>query len=107
MKVVKDGRAGRYFAAEFSGLASSRGGYAETEPVHTVVADRDATHREWFAGERRGAEETFRRAAADDHAPPAGVERRRRERRQRQVDVLLDTRITPGRRRHPWVDEEA
>jgi hypothetical protein len=105
VKVVKDGRPGRYFAGEFSGLASLRGGYAGTEPVHTIVADRDAMPRDWFADERRAAAETFGRTASDDNALPAGVERRRCERRQRQVDVLLDTRITP--RRRAQVDEEA
>jgi hypothetical protein len=77
-----------------------------TEPVHTIVADRDATSHGQFVGERRGEGRAFRRPPPD-HALPPNDERRQCDRRQRKVDVLLDTRVTPGRRRRPSVDEEA
>jgi hypothetical protein len=104
VKVGKNSSAG--FASGLSGTASSRGAYMETEPVHTIVADRDAMPHGQFAAERRGAGGNFRRQTFD-HAPPAGMERRKYERRQRQIDVLLDTRVSPGRRQQASVDEEA
>jgi hypothetical protein len=98
MKIVKDSIAGRRFVPGFPGLAPSRGGEAETEPVHMIVADREA--------ERDENRRNFRRRTPG-YVPPAGMERRQCDRRQRQVDVLLDTRVTPGRRRRQSVDEEA
>ncbi|MDR1936292.1 MAG: hypothetical protein LBS49_12060 [Candidatus Accumulibacter sp.] len=50
MKVTQDNGASRYFATGLPGTLSSRSGYAETEPVHTIVADRDAeAHGDWAA----------------------------------------------------------
>jgi hypothetical protein len=109
MKIAKDNIAGRHFASGFPDLAPSRGRYAETEPVHALVADREAMPHGQFAAARNGSRENsggaFRRTLG--HAPPTGVERRQCDRRRRQVDVLLDTRVMPSRRRRQSVDEEA
>jgi hypothetical protein len=106
MKIAKDSIAGRRFVPGFPGLALSRSGYAETEPVHTIVADREAERDEMRENSGENNRRNFRRRAPG-HAPPAGMERRQSDRRQRQVDVLLDTRVTPGRRQRQSVDEEA
>jgi hypothetical protein len=106
MKVTKNSSAGQYSASGLSGPALSRGAYAETEPVHTIVADRDAMPHGPFTAERNGAGENFRRRTLD-YAPPVDRERRRYDRRQRHVDVLLDTRVMPSRRQRQSVDEKA
>jgi hypothetical protein len=105
VRIIKDDMAGRYFAPGFSGPVPSRDAYAETEPVHTIVADRDAMPHGRFAAERNGTGESFRRRSLG-HGPPGGVECRKYDRRQRQVEVLLDTRATPSRRQCQSVDEK-
>jgi hypothetical protein len=98
VKVTKDNIAGRYFTAGLSGAPTSR---KEPEPVHTIVADRDAAaHEHAVAGQDS-------RRARPDYAPPIDGERRKHERRQRQRKVLLDTRVMPSRRQLQSIDQEA
>jgi hypothetical protein len=101
VKITKDNIASRYLAARFTGSPSSRNEYIEPEPVHTIIADRNAMAREHATGKQES------RQAAPACAPRGDGERRKRERRQRQRDVLLDTRATPSRRQNQSIDEEA
>jgi hypothetical protein len=76
----------------------------ETEPVHAIVADREA-RGQLMAGQYRTKGKFGQRTLA--YIVSMDEERRQRERRQRQCEVLLDTRVTPSRRRQRQaVDEE-
>ena len=96
MKITKD-TPRRFFASGLPASLSSRGEDTGTEPVHTIVGDRDAAARAL-------PEEASRQRAAGQAVPPAGEERRKHDRRQRQVDVVLDTRVTPSRRQRASID---
>ena len=102
MKITKD-TPHRFFASGLPASLSSRGEDPGTEPVHTVVADRDAATRQRAAAQNREDEDSRKRASL----PPTGEERRKHDRRKRQVDVVLDTRVTPSRRQYPSIDVKA
>ena len=124
MKITKD-TARRDTTAEIHTPLVSRSENAGTEPVHTIVADRDTQplesppfgqvlERAQHADRGAQTSDPFREIGSSENQtpgkvdesngtsptplPPWGEERRKGDRRQRQVDVLLDTRITYGRR---------
>jgi hypothetical protein len=105
VKISKDSITSRYFAAGFSDPLLSRNDFIETEPVHTIVADRDAMPRGHWTSERKRREEKALPPAPAE-PPPVDEERRRHDRRQRQIEVLLDTRVAANRRHCPSVNEE-
>jgi hypothetical protein len=97
---VTGNAANRVFASGHSGV-SPRSVETEIEPVYTTLADG-----EYPAVPQDRAEEAFDRRKLG-LGPPDGRERRRQERRQRQVRVLLDTRVAQSRRQNPSIDESA
>ena len=124
MKITKD-TARQVPTADINTPLVSRNENASTEPVHTIVADRDTQplelppfgqmlERAQHADRGAQTSDPFRaigssenqtpgkvdesNGASPNPLPPWGEERRKGDRRQRQVDVLLDTRITYGRR---------
>jgi hypothetical protein len=99
MKVTKDA-ASRFFVSGYSSALSPRNSEAEIEPVHTATADGEPSAMPW----NRAEETSGRRKLSLD--PPGGQEGRKQERRQRQVRVLLDTRVAQGRRDQS-IDENA
>jgi hypothetical protein len=105
VKITKNNTAAsRYSPTGFPGLLSSRYEYKETEPVHTIVADREA--RGQFAAGQYRTEGKFARWTPA-YVLSTDEERRQCERRQHRSDVLLDTRVTPSRRRQGQsIDEE-
>jgi hypothetical protein len=105
VKIAKVSLTSRYFAAGYSDPLSSRSDFIETEPVHTIVADRDAMSRGHWTSERKRREEKALPPAPAE--PPVDEERRHHDRRQRQIEVLLDTRVAANRRHCPSVNEEA
>ena len=105
MKITKD-TPHRFFASGLPASLSSRGEDPGTEPVHTVVADRDAATRGRAAAQHQ-EDEASRKRASGHALPPTGEERRKNDRRKRQVDVVLDTRVTPSRRQYPSIDVKA
>ncbi|MDR1708361.1 MAG: hypothetical protein LBS70_01410 [Candidatus Accumulibacter sp.] len=111
MKITKESIASRYQAFGPMGGASYRVEAVETEPVHTVVADRETPDYERLPGgqeqkpARPGAPSPW--AAVETASAPVGEERRKGDRRKRQVPVLLDTRVTPSRRQRLVIDERA
>jgi hypothetical protein len=90
VKVTKD-LASRFFASGYSNPFSARGMETEVEPVHTAIADSEAPATRQDLGEKApGRRKTHL-------GPPEGQERRKQDRRQRQVRVLLDTRVAQSR----------
>ncbi|MDR2452235.1 MAG: hypothetical protein LBE85_10845 [Candidatus Accumulibacter sp.] len=98
MKVTKDA-ASRFFVSGYSGALSLRNPETEVEPVHTATADGEPSTA-W----NRTEEASEKRKLHLD--PPGDQEGRRQERRQRQVRVLLDTRVAQSRRDRS-IDESA
>ncbi|MDR0576791.1 MAG: hypothetical protein LBI87_04510 [Candidatus Accumulibacter sp.] len=102
MKVTKNNIVNRYQAFGSLGPLSAHNESAGTEPVHMIVAERQASARE-----QPDAQRQTQKAIRQDAARLPGEERRKRDRRQQQVNILLDTRVTPSRRQHPSIDEKA
>jgi hypothetical protein len=106
VKITKDNIASRNFMSEAIGHLPARAGSAGTEPVHTLVADRDANVRYDFADERNPSGEAFCQQSDDPVPSLLDEDRRKNDRRKRQVRVLLDTRVTPCRRSRMAINEK-
>ena len=82
------------------------------EPVDSLTASKDAlsdsrSKQNRNADERNNAEDNPLKRQAQEAPDAYPKERRQQDRRQRQVKVLLDTRINPSRRKsaqHPSID---
>jgi hypothetical protein len=98
VRVTKD--SSRTFIRSFPGFlsASSRGEDSGTEAVHALIADRDTAGHGYFMSARKQRGENSR---------TMGEERRKNDRRQRQIEVVLNTRLEASRRQNQAIDEKA
>ena len=81
------------------------------EPVDSLAASRDALARARSRIREKQAQDALNhhRRLEQRHSD-VDEERRRQDRRQKQQEVILDTRVTPSRRKsglYPEIDTEA